>query len=123
MPSDHNNYPDKIDSLTEMRSHWLKRINPSSSSHAKQSLPANCNSYVFDFPKADYDSICHFLMDIDFNHCLYSTDLEHIWWCIKNAIYAGMNLFIPKSQNQEAPVPLMVHSRTQTPFQMSSNAL
>ena len=64
-----------------------------SSSHAKQSLPANCNSYIFYFPKADYDSICHFLMNIDFNHCLFSTDLEHIWWCIKNAIYAGMNLF------------------------------
>jgi len=40
-------------------------------------------------------------MDIDFNHCLYSIDLEHIWWCIKNAIYAGMNLPHGTLQNSD----------------------
>ena len=66
---------------------------------------ANLNSYVFDFPKADYESICSFLMDADFSHCLQSEDVEYIWLSIKNIILAGMNLFIPKVRIRKHQYP------------------
>ena len=52
--------------------------------------------YVLDYPKPNYDAICSYLLDYDFMSCLQSQDAEHIWTIIKNAIYEGMNMFIPK---------------------------
>ena len=52
--------------------------------------------YVYDYPKADYNSLCSFLLDFDFTSCLLSHDVDSVWNSIKSAIYEGMNLFIPR---------------------------
>ena len=54
------------------------------------------NTYVYDFPKADFDGLCSFLFDVDFDSCLQSQDVEFVWLVIKEMIYAAMDLFIPK---------------------------
>ena len=52
--------------------------------------------YVFDFPKADLDSLCSYLLDVDFSVCFQSNDIEFIWFSIKSFIYDAMLLYIPK---------------------------
>lgn len=37
-----------------------------------------------------------FLLYVDFSSCLASNNIEYVWCAIKEAIYKGMNLFIPK---------------------------
>ena len=69
-----------------------------------QSATAN-QEYVFDFTKADFASLCSYLMDTDFSPCLLSNDIEFIWSIIKNAIYSGMNLFIPKVRLRKHQFP------------------
>ena len=61
-----------------------------------QPPPTSNQKYVFDFPKADFEGLCSFLLDADFNPCLQSDDIEFVWSSLKNMIYTGMNLFIPK---------------------------
>ena len=62
------------------------------------SVPSSCSSpiYVYDYPKADFNSLCSFLFDFDFTSCLLSHDVDSVWNTIKLAIYEGMNLFIPR---------------------------
>ena len=52
--------------------------------------------YVFDFPKADYDGICSYLIDFDYSCCLRCSDVELVWNTVKSSIYEAMNIFIPK---------------------------
>ena len=52
--------------------------------------------YVYDYPKADYNRLCSYLLDLDFSPCLLLHDVESVWYAIKNASYEGMNFFIPK---------------------------
>ena len=52
--------------------------------------------YVFDFGKADLDSLCSYLLDVDFSVCFLSKDIEFIWCTIKSFIYDAMVLYIPK---------------------------
>ena len=52
--------------------------------------------YYFDYSKADFDSLCDYLLDIDFEDCFYSDDVESVWSTIKSTILNAMNLFIPK---------------------------
>lgn len=52
--------------------------------------------YVFDFPKADYNGLCSFLMDINYSPLLSSDDVNFIWSSLKSIIYSGMNLYVPK---------------------------
>ena len=58
--------------------------------------PVTTPTYVFDFPKANYDGILSYLFDLDYSQCLQSQDVESIWCMIKNSIYNAMDLFIPK---------------------------
>ena len=51
---------------------------------------------VFDFRKADFESILYFLLDLDFSPILESFDIEIIWSFIKSSIYKAMSLFTPK---------------------------
>jgi len=63
------------------------------------SAPSSSRSspiYVYDYPKADYNSLCSFLIDFDFTSCLLSHDVDSVWNSIKSAIYEGINLFIPR---------------------------
>ena len=52
--------------------------------------------YVYDYPKADYNGLCSYLVDFDISPCLLLQDVELVWYAIKNAIYEGMTFFIPK---------------------------
>ena len=52
--------------------------------------------YVFDFSKANFNSICNFLLDSDFSVLLNSKDIEYIWFVIKSFIFESMSLFVPK---------------------------
>ena len=52
--------------------------------------------YVFDFRKADFESISSFLLDLDFSPIFESFDIEIIWSFIKSSIYKAMSLFNPK---------------------------
>ena len=56
-------------------------------------IPILCSKprYVFDFPKADLDSLCSY-----FSVCFLSEDIEFIWCTIKTFIYDAMLLYIPK---------------------------
>ena len=37
------------------------------------------SGYVFDFFKADLDSLCSCLLDVDFSACFLSSDIEFVW--------------------------------------------
>ena len=63
------------------------------------------SQYVFDFPKADYQGLCDYLLDIDFSHLFSLTDVEFIWSSLKNAIYTGMDIFIPKVRLKKHQYP------------------
>ena len=56
------------------------------------SSPHSRYKYVYDYPKADYDGLCSYLLDMDFSPCLLSQD---VWNIIKSTIHEGMSLFIP----------------------------
>ena len=62
--------------------------------------------YVFDFPKANLTGLCDFLLDIDFSSCLASNNTEYVWSAIKQAIYTGMDLFIPKVRIRSYQYPV-----------------
>ena len=62
--------------------------------------------YVFDFPKANLTGLCNFLLDIDFSSCLGSNNTEYVWSAIKQAIYTGMDLFIPKVRIRSYQYPV-----------------
>ena len=67
--------------------------------HLSTTLPSYARympKYVYDYPKADYNGLCSYLLDFDFSPCLLSQDVELVWYAIKNAIYEGMTFFIPK---------------------------
>ena len=56
------------------------------------SSAAECSpGYVFDFCKADYESICSYLLETDFSIVFDSSNIEFI----KSFIYKAMLLYIP----------------------------
>ena len=73
--------------------HFVIRFQLSQTTHQP---PVTTPTYVFDFPKANYDGILSYLFDLDFSQCLQSQDVESIWCMIRNSIYIAMDLFIPK---------------------------
>ena len=59
------------------------------------SSAAECSpGYVLDFCKADYESICSYLLESDFSIVFDSSNIEFIWFCIKSFIYKAMWLYI-----------------------------
>ena len=52
--------------------------------------------YVYNFCKADYESITSFLLDFDFSVIFNSFDIELIWSVIKSSVHVAMSLFVPK---------------------------
>ena len=52
------------------------------------------SSYVFDFSKTDFDSICSYLLDVDFSVCFESNDIEFIWCKLKSFIFEAMSLYV-----------------------------
>ena len=72
----------------------------------KSVTPRQKPRYVFDFPKANLSGLCNFLLDFDFSSCLASANIEYIWTAIKQAIYTGMGLFIPKVRIRSHQYPI-----------------
>ena len=68
---------------------------------AKLVLPSVKPRFVFDFPKANLDGLCEFLLEFDFDSCFTSDDVEGIWSTIKQAI---------QSKNQILSVSSMVYT-------------
>ena len=52
--------------------------------------------YVYDFSKANYNSMCDFLLDSDFSALFESMDIEFVWSVIKSFILEAVFLFTPK---------------------------
>lgn len=71
----------------------------------KSLTPRQKPRYVFDFPKANLTGLCNFLLDFDFS-CLASVNIEYVWSAIKQAIYTGMDLFIPKVRIRSHQYPI-----------------
>ena len=72
----------------------------------KSVTPRQKPRYVFDFPKANLTGLCNFLLDFDFSPCLASVNIEYVWSAIKQAIYTGMDLFIPKVRIRSHQYPI-----------------
>ena len=73
-----------------------------------------CNEpiYVFDYPKADLLGLCDYLLLFDF--ALYLTsDIEVEWSTLKQIIYHGMDLFIPKVRLRSHQPPKWITSSLQ----------
>jgi hypothetical protein len=56
---------------------------------------SNLPTMFYDFSKADYSSICSFLLEYDFSQLYQSTNIESIWALLKEAIYQSISLFTP----------------------------
>ena len=72
----------------------------------KSLTPRQKPRYVFDFPKANLTGLCNFLLDFDFSSCLASVNTEYVWSAIKQAIYTGMDQFIPKVRIRSHQYPI-----------------
>ena len=80
-------------SVAILSDHFLVYFIPScTTSSAAKSKPG----YVYDFSKANYNSMCDFLLDSDFSALFESMDIEFVWSVIKSFIYDAMFLFTPK---------------------------
>ena len=55
------------------------------------------NSYVYDFSKANYNSMCDFLLDSDFRALFESIDIEFVSSVIKSFIFEAVFLFTCKN--------------------------
>jgi len=49
-------------------------------------------SYVLDYSKTDYGSICDYLMDVDFTSCFPCSDIEFVWFFV---FYIAISMFVP----------------------------
>ena len=59
--------------------------------------PPVMSRYYFDYPKADYQGMCSYLLDFTFNDILLSDDVEVVWPCINTCIFLNAkSLFVPK---------------------------
>ena len=64
--------------------------------HTFQSRPRNKSKYVFDYSKANLESICCHLLDTDFGDCFTSDSIEEVWVRLKNGILNATHMFIPR---------------------------
>lgn len=61
--------------------------------------------FVFEYPKADWDGLCNYLMDCDFSLCYEESDVEAIWSVLKRMVTSAMHLFIPRVQLRKFQLP------------------
>ena len=62
---------------------------------------------VFNYSKADWISLCNYLLDEDFSVCYDSQCVEEVWSVLKLILNEAMPLFIPKVviRKKQLPVP------------------
>ena len=67
-------------------------------------MAADSSKCIYNYSRANWEEMNHFLHSYNFNHCLNSDDTEFIWAQLKSAIHTALNLFVPilpaKSTNQ-----------------------
>ena len=73
--------------------------------HSVLPQPQSTPQYLFDFPKADYNALCSYLMDLDFTSLFLSDNVNFIWSYLKNIILTAMNCFIPKVRLRKYQYP------------------
>ena len=68
---------------------------------------SSCQSpvLVFDYPKADWNGLCNYLLDYDFSLCFESSDVDTIWLILKRSIESAMDIFIPKVRLRQFQFP------------------
>ena len=65
-------------------------------SYYHTSLNYTLPKYVYDYPKGDYEGLCHFLLSSDLTDFYDCSEVNQAWTFVKNLITTGMNQFIPK---------------------------
>ena len=68
---------------------------------------------MFDYPKADLLGLCDYLLLFDFTLYSTSNDIEVEWSTLKQIIYHGMDLFIPKVRLRSHQRPKWITSSLQ----------
>ena len=83
--------------------------------HSKQPLPISSDHFIItfkihsnitrpsnrlvtklpNFSNGDYDGLCHYLNNSDFNPCFQSDDIEFVWSFISTLIKNAINQFVP----------------------------
>ena len=76
-------------------------------------FPKETPKYVLDYSKADFDGLCDFLINSDFQPCLTSTNIEFVWSYIKNTVLHATFLFIPKVRLRTRQRPKWINSSLQ----------
>ena len=60
---------------------------------------------MFNVPKADYNGLCSYSIDLDFTPLFLSDNVNFIWLYLKNIILTGMNCFTPKVRLRKYQYP------------------
>lgn len=68
------------------------------------SVEGDC-SLVYDYPKADWEGLCNFLMDGDLDSCLELVDVEEVWAFIRLSVTSAMYQFIPRVKIRASQLP------------------
>ena len=63
------------------------------------------SSTVPDFSKADLEGLSSYLFDFDFSPSLSSSDVAFVWAFIRDAIYSGLDLFVPRTRLRTKSFP------------------
>ena len=82
--------------------HYLISVTISFNFACSKNKPAK---YVYDYSKADYEGLCHYLLSCDFTSYFNCTDVNEAWSIIKQLITTGMDLFIPKVRLRSSQYP------------------
>ena len=72
------------------------------STTCSQNTSKACDSPTYDFKKTDFDGLLSFLLDVDFDPLLNSSDIELIWSNLKELILYSISLHTPQHQDQLA---------------------
>ncbi len=67
--------------------------------------PCGPSSLVYDYPKANWDGMCSYLLDQDFSLCFEEEDVEAVWAVIRGNVVSAMELFIPKVRLRSRQFP------------------
>ena len=74
--------------------------------HTPFPLPPQPSPYpVFNFHQADLMGLNDYLLEQDFDPCLVSNDVEYIWSYIKDIIYKGFDLYVPRKRSKTKCYP------------------
>ena len=53
-----------------------------------------------DYKKADWKGLYHYLLDVDFEQCYFSMEVDTVWHTIRSIILDGCSIIFPADKNQ-----------------------